>query len=149
MTALYTSSISVTLDMDGNEALRKAIERMQQPKPQIIGLGRNGVGTLRLKKKIVVPRKPDQKRTVKFSNLCFVKKIPCKEEARGDPPEWMLKNHLHECDDVVVYENSEDETEEREYLKTLEDNLQKARDVNKNLNREVVDSYFEGRYCGI
>ena len=46
-------------------------------------------------------------------------------------------------------ENSEDETEEREYLKTLEDNLQKARDVNKNLNREVVDSYFEGRYCGI
>ena len=68
---------------------------------------------------------------------------------KGQPPKVTLKNDLHEYDEVDVYENSEDETEEREYLKTLEDNLHEAHNVNKNLNRGVVDSYFEGRYCEI
>ena len=113
--------------------LQRAIDRLLEPKRPKIGRGARGVGTLALPvataspAPIPTPAPRPRSRRVKFSQK-LVYSIPHREDDGRRPPAWTLLPAPPDSPygDVAIYNDSDDDVEERCYLASVAQNLHVA-----------------------
>jgi len=135
--------------------LQRAIDRLLEPKRPQIGRGARGVGTLALPVATAspapvptpAPAPRPRSRRVKFSHK-LVYSIPHREDDGRRPPAWTLLPAPPDnpYGDVAIYNDSDDDVEERCYLANVAQNLHVAA-LHRMLNSgggEASDSEGDG-----
>lgn len=120
-------------DHNVDPLLQRAIDRLLEPKRPKIGRGARGVGTLALPvataspAPIPTPAPRPRSRRVKFSHK-LVYSIPHREDDGRRPPAWTLLPAPPDSPygDVAIYNDSDDDVEERCYLANVAQNLHVA-----------------------
>lgn len=115
--------------------LQRAIDRLLEPKRPHIGRGARGVGTLALPVATAspapvptpAPAPRPRSRRVKFSHK-LVYSIPHREDDGRRPPAWTLlpAPPVDPSGDIAIYNDSDDDVEERCYLANVAQNLHVA-----------------------